>query len=51
MNENIDATRLSLILNELRLPTIKHLWPKFAERSDKEGWLARRPLPGGHRRT
>jgi DNA replication protein DnaC len=44
MNENIDATRLSLILNELRLPTIKHLWPKFAERSDKEGWPAARFL-------
>jgi DNA replication protein DnaC len=44
MNDNIDATRLSLILNELRLPTIKHLWPKFAERSDKEGWPAARFL-------
>jgi DNA replication protein DnaC len=44
MSENIDAARLSLILNELRLPTIKHLWPKFAERSDKEGWPAARFL-------
>lgn len=44
MNDNIDAPRLSLILNELRLPTIKHLWPKFAERSDKEGWPAARFL-------
>ena len=44
MNDTIDATRLSLILNELRLPTIKHLWPKFAERSDKEGWPAARFL-------
>jgi DNA replication protein DnaC len=44
MSENIDAARLSLLLNELRLPTIKHLWPKFAERSDKEGWPAARFL-------
>lgn len=44
MSENIDAARLNLLLNELRLPTIKHLWPKFAERSDKEGWPAARFL-------
>ena len=44
MSENIDAARLSLLLTELRLPTIKHLWPKFAERSDKEGWPAARFL-------
>lgn len=37
MSAAIDATRLSFILNELRLPAIKHVWPKFAERSDKEG--------------
>jgi DNA replication protein DnaC len=40
MSAAVDATRLSFILNELRLPTIKHVWPKFAERSDKEGWTA-----------
>jgi len=28
----------------LRLPTIKQLWPTFAERSDKEGWPAARFL-------
>ncbi len=44
MNDTIDAARLSFILNELRLPTIKHLWPKFTERSDKEGWPAARFL-------
>jgi DNA replication protein DnaC len=44
MSETIDTTRLTFILNELRLPTIKHLWPTFAERSDKEGWPAARFL-------
>lgn len=44
MSGSIDATRLSLILNELRLPTIKHVWPAFAERSDREGWPAARFL-------
>ena len=44
MNDAIDATRLTLLLNELRLPAIKHLWQKFAERSDKEGWMAARFL-------
>lgn len=40
----IDAARLSLALNELRLPAIKTLWPSFAERADKEGWTAARFL-------
>jgi DNA replication protein DnaC len=40
----IDASRLTLLLNELRLPAIKHLWQQFAERSDKEGWPAARLL-------
>ena len=44
MSEQIDASRLSLLLNELRLPTIKHLWPSFAERADQEGWPAARFL-------
>jgi DNA replication protein DnaC len=44
MNVTIDTTRLTLLLNELRLPAIKHLWEKFAERSDKEGWPAARLL-------
>lgn len=33
----IDAQRLSLMLNELQLPVIKHMWGDFAARSDKEG--------------
>lgn len=40
----IDAQRLSLMLNELRLPTIKHLWSDFAAQADKEGWPASRFL-------
>ncbi len=44
MSAAIDATRLSFLLNELRLPAIKHVWAKFAERSDKEGWTAARFL-------
>ena len=42
MTQGIDVTKLTLMLNELRLPTIKQLWPTFAERSDKEGWPAAR---------
>jgi DNA replication protein DnaC len=44
MKDTIDTTRLTLLLNELRLPAIKHLWEQFAERSDKEGWPAARLL-------
>lgn len=44
MNDIIDTGRLTLLLNELRLPAIKHLWPQFTERSDKEGWAAARLL-------
>jgi DNA replication protein DnaC len=44
MNDAIDTTRLTLLLNELRLPAIKHLWVQFTERSDKEGWPASRLL-------
>lgn len=36
----VDTARLNLLLNELRLPAIKVLWPQFAEQSDKEGWPA-----------
>lgn len=42
--DTVDEARLSLLLNELRLPTIKHLWPQFAERADQEGWPAARFL-------
>ncbi|MGQ3177947.1 MAG: IS21-like element helper ATPase IstB, partial [Blastomonas fulva] len=44
MTHDIDATKLTLMLNELRLPGIKQLWSSFAERSDKEGWPAARFL-------
>ena len=44
MTQAIDTTRLTLMLNELRLPTIKQMWPSFAERADKEGWPAARFL-------
>src|SRR3546814_591242 len=41
---NVDAQRLSFILNELRLPAIRVIWPEFTERADKEGWPATRLL-------
>jgi DNA replication protein DnaC len=40
----IDAGRLSLALNDLRLPAIKLVWPELAARADKEGWPAARFL-------
>ena len=40
----IDEARLGLLLGELRLPAIKHIWSRFAERADKEGWPASRFL-------
>ncbi len=40
----IDHARLSLLLTELRLPTIKSLYPQFTEQADKEGWPAARLL-------
>jgi hypothetical protein len=36
MSGEIDASRLGLILNELRLPAITHVWPRFVERSDND---------------
>jgi DNA replication protein DnaC len=42
--EPIDAGRLSLALNDLRLPAIKLIWPDFAARANKEGWPAERFL-------
>lgn len=44
MSETLDATRLTLLLTELRLPATKQMWTSFAERSDKEGWPAARLL-------
>lgn len=40
----IDAGRLTLALNDLRLPAIKAIWPDIAARADKEGWPAARFL-------
>ena len=40
----IDAVKLSMMLNELRLPTINQLWQSFAKRADAEGWTAARFL-------
>ena len=40
----IDEARLGIMLSELRLPTIKTLWPRFAETADREGWPAARFL-------
>jgi|TARA_R100000501_G_C2605670_1_gene101529 DNA replication protein DnaC len=42
--QSIDAQRLILILNDLRLPAIKQIWPDIAARADKEGWPAARFL-------
>jgi len=39
-----DAARLPIMLTELRVPTIKRLWPQIAEQSDREGWRAERLL-------
>lgn len=44
MSNTIDVTRLTLMLNELRLPAIKQVWEKITARSDKEGWPAARFL-------
>lgn len=41
---NIDHARLALLLTELRLPTIRTLYPQFTTQADKEGWPAARLL-------
>jgi DNA replication protein DnaC len=41
---SIDVARVELLLNELRLPGVKAIWPKIAAQSDKEGWPAARFL-------
>ncbi len=40
----IDPDRLSLMLSELRLPSIETEWRNLAQRADKEGWPASRFL-------
>ncbi len=42
--DGIDAARLTLMLNDLRLPAIKQDWQRFAERADKQSWPAARLL-------
>jgi DNA replication protein DnaC len=46
MNDSItvDAARLPLLLQELRLPTIAAMWQQFTARADREGWPAARLL-------
>ena len=39
-----DAARLSIMLTELRLPTVKRLWEAIGAQSDREGWPAARLL-------
>jgi hypothetical protein len=34
MSQTIDGARLTLLLNDLRLPAIKQGWAAFAERAD-----------------
>lgn len=43
-NPVVDAARVELLLHELRLPSIRLMWAKLAEQSDKEGWPAARFL-------
>jgi len=40
----VDATRLPLLLQELRLPTVAAMWQQFTARADREGWPAARLL-------
>ena len=44
MTQDIDHARLTLMLNDLRLPAIKQDWSALAERADKESWPAARFL-------
>jgi DNA replication protein DnaC len=39
-----DATRIELLLAELRLPAVKLVWASLAAQADKEGWPAGRFL-------
>jgi DNA replication protein DnaC len=40
----VDASRLPLLLAELRLPAIAALWQQFTERADRKGWPSARLL-------
>ena len=41
---SLDTAALNLMLGELRLPTIKALWPQFTAQADCEGWPTARLL-------
>jgi DNA replication protein DnaC len=43
-SRTVDAQRLTLLLNDLRLPAIKQVWPDFTARADKQAWPAARLL-------
>src|SRR5260370_37736706 len=43
-NPVFDAAPVELPLHELRLPSIRLMWGKRAEQSDKEGWPGARCL-------
>ena len=40
----IDTARLDLLLGELRMSGLRAVWPRIAQRADKEGWPAARFL-------
>ena len=40
----VDAARLPLLLQELRLPTVAAMWQQFTARADREGWPSARLL-------
>lgn len=40
----VDAARLPLLLQELRLPTVAAMWQRFTIRADREGWPSARLL-------
>lgn len=40
----VDAARLPLLLQELRLPTAAAMWQRFTTRADREGWPSARLL-------
>ena len=43
-HQPIDDAALNLMLSQLRLPTIKALWPQFTAQADREGWPGARLL-------
>ena len=57
-NNTVDVAKLTILLNNLRLPAMKVVWQRFAGQADKEGWpaahfltiLAEHELAERHRR-